>query len=237
MDKKAQAEQIKGQLLTKEQLMEKAADYKGIMINFKNNSLLVSEPFGTYELVGAFLAAMKEWRFTLTHRQDGVTTLSDDLEKDSYWNFKDKLLLNLCASFSVNEHNRGVVLLPCASGTFLSSIRHSSNFRIFRVVAKYDAKAHPLVGEMVAENGEVIVSWTQLKLGGIRSIPMLFEEFLYINGTGRQGIERLASSSVSPLEPNPVARGQEEYFLTEPYQPLLFKLWMTQLYDFKNSLP
>ena len=241
MDIKQVASKIKSQLLTKNNLLLKAAAIKKVVLSLDHNSLLISKPFVSYKLEGEFLDILKKNGFKLDYRTDGVITLSEE-NSEGYWNFYDKpnekseLRLDLCVVFGVYESERGVVLRSDTSGGYLSPAILRSHLKVFEAVAQYKVtKIHPLVKEIVAGQGKTVVSWKQLGLGGLRSVPALFDELTIQSGRRTSSLKDLARSSVSPFDPSPVDQ-EERLFLPETYQPLLFELWWEQLRDFKGDL-
>jgi hypothetical protein len=227
------------QLLNKEQLIAKATASLG----FEGTTPVL----GKYELNNDFLSALRAHGFEYGQRVDvdGIATLAGpqprkkDVIADSwYWNFKtrnDEQALTLELIPFLSESDRGVIFRPYARGTSISAKDPLVNFKVFEVVAKYDPKAHALVGKVVSGQGKITIYWIDIHLGGIRSLYTLFEEFR----GGNKAIGSLSHSPSSPFDPNPRRQyiyAPEDVFLPEPFQPALFQLWEDQLGEFQRSL-
>lgn len=241
--------EIKKELLSQKHLLKKAAAFKTLELTNEVTTTPVSQSIGCYELTDpGFVKALEQNGFKLTKRPDGIITLSDENPQvkisgcapSNYWNFlnnderKDPLQLTLHLAPFLNQRKRGVIFTPVVYGTFLSAVDRLPNSRIFKVVAKYDPGAH-LVVKTVADNDELVVNWTDVQLGGIRSLDVLFDEV-------RNDVEEfndLARSSISPFDPAPYPQDtqidQEKYYLPEKIQPLLFDVWQAQLDEFKEK--
>lgn len=233
------AAQIKEQLLSAQQLIEKAAVFLGL--GNKNEEVFSGyrlKPLCQYELTGEFLKALQTGGFEYKERPDGVITLSG--ESNKYWNFrrregeKDKLLLSLELLPNISEPDRGVVFTPMVFGTFLSPGEVSISLEVFRVVLKNNLEKHPLIHKVVAADGKLVVTWTNIQLGGIRSLQTLFEEFVNRN----KKINELRHNPLSPFDFQPhLCRDlTEPYYLPESIQPLILQLWRYQLENFVNAL-
>ena len=180
------ATQIKEQLLSTQQLIEKAAIFLGL----ENKKEEISsgfrlKPLGQYELTGKFLKALQRNGFEYIERPDGIITLSG--RPNQYWNFrrkddkKDKLLLSLELVPYISESDRGVVFTPMVLGTFFSAEETSISLKVFKIILENHLEKHPLIHDVVAADGKLVVTWANIKLGGIRSLQTLFEEFVNRN--------------------------------------------------------
>lgn len=242
----AMAKEIEGQMLSEETLIKKALASKSLELAqshpFRSNSVI------TYLLNGVFLEALEENSFELTERPDGIITLSDKLARQTgidylnYWNFrnregeKDELALALGVSASLSQRQRGIVLFPnVLGGTCLSAEAISSQKRVFEVAVRVFPTTPPIIHEIVKGGGEIVVSWTEMGMGGIRPIEGIFDEFRGEDNDNM--VKQLCRSGMSPFEPNPYSLITKDAFLPEPYQPLLFHIWTEQLKNFKNRIP
>lgn len=238
--------EIKNQLLPEENLLKRAADFNGLVLQGEIPHL-ASQSIGCYKLTDSkFVKALEQKGFKLTKRPDGVITLSDENPQveiqgyapSNYWNFrnddekKDPLHLTLHLAPVLKQSRRGIIFFPEARGTFLSPADRLPNSRIFKVVAEFDPKTHPLV-KAVADKDELLVSWTNTELGGIRTLRSLFDEFR----NTKEKLSDLAYSSTSPFDPIPYPSSNEEtYYAPENIQPLIFDVWQAQLDEFREQL-
>ncbi|MBI2021111.1 hypothetical protein HYS99_01190 [Candidatus Giovannonibacteria bacterium] len=139
-----------------------------------------------YALNDKLLAMLAERNIKRQDRPDcrnEIFTLVDENSQEkipgrassNYWNFKllegDKnkfdLRVTLYVGFGLNLEKRGIVFVPRAHGTFLSPADSLPNFRMFKALVESDADALAVAREL-ASDGSIVVSWTELGLGGIR---------------------------------------------------------------------
>lgn len=249
-----------GNSFTLRELLMKAALHCGLTIP-GNASKAYSEPIKTYELDNELLAFLAEQGIRRQPRDDDVFTLVDKNPQEktpgfspsNYWNFKRPegdgrkldLRITLKASFCENIQRRGIVLYPHASGTFVSPCDGLPNFRMFKALVEYgiekdtsdrfQIEAGLATARRLAESdGSIVVSWTELGLGGIRKITDLFREF----SRGREEIERLARDG-RVFDPPPYSlygNPGDKLFIIESAQPELFDTWREQLKEYRASL-
>jgi hypothetical protein len=127
-----------------------------------------------------------------------------------------------------------MVLVPLARGTFLSPCDALPNFRMFKALVDSDEGAPAVAKELVASDGSLVVTWTDLGLGGIRTMTNLFAEFAGSNDT----IQQLGRSG-QVFDPNPhqeYAQPGDELFIIEPAQPGVFAAWRAQLKQYRGRL-
>jgi len=227
--------QIRDKLIDSQDLVAMAFKFLGLEISQTLSPYSISNFFAKYEIDGGFREALKENNFVIKYRTDGIVTLSDKAS-DGYWNFdfkdgkgekRPKLTLSFGVAGFIGKAERGIVFKPNVVGTGVSPIDFYPQYRVFETVAKFDAEASQIIKDTVEGNGQLVVGWDKIKLGGIRSLDQLFKEF----AASKSGIESLAVSSVSPFNPSPSL-----IWLPEPNQPTLFKIWAEQLKSFRNSL-
>jgi hypothetical protein len=232
-------------------LLQRAAKHKGLPLQ-DSGQFARSESFCTHDLNEKRLKLLKEKGFELKSRPDchyETVTLVDNNPQVSrpgyaasnYWNFKRKEgseSFNLRISLSVNlricQTERGIILSPNASGTFLSPSDFLPNFRMFKALTESDAKALAVAKELAASEGEIIVTWTELGLGGMRSLRDLFDEF-----AGTNEMISMLSCNSDILDPVPHVDRQsddEKMWVCEPAQPRLFKTWRQQIKSYRDSL-
>lgn len=238
--------------LTLLDLLRKAAAHKGLRLH-EGASMAYSEPIKKYVLDEKLLAALAERNIRQQDRPDcrnEVFTLVDENPQENvsgwspsnYWNFKlgegkkreFDLRVTLSVGFGINFQKRGVVLASRASGSFLSAADHLPNFRMFKALVELDTDAPAVTKELAASNGTIVITWTELDLGGIRRLTDLFAEFAARNETiaqlGRNG---------SVFNPTPSPRYQQpggELFIPEPAQPKIFEAWRAQLNEYRSHL-
>lgn len=223
---------------TAHSLIEIAATQKGVR---KHEKAVYSEPIKEYTLDARLLAILAAKGIKQHPRTDGIFTLVDEnfqseSDASNYWNFKYSendarkfdLRMSLCVSLAISQNDRGIVLLPFAHGTFSSPVNLLVNFRMFKTLTESDDDAPLIAKELAASEGSVIISWTEIGLGGIRPLDGLFKEFI----AGNNNIDLLARR-MEVFSPNPYpGHGHEsasKLYIPEPAQPKLFATWRNQL--------
>lgn len=233
-------------------LLRRVATYKGLKF-WKGCANAQSEVFKYYSLDHETLALLARNGIRKQGRPDGVFTLVDENPQkevkgwapSNYWNFwpprdakpgqgKLDLRIGLSAGFCIKDRARGIILVPLAHGTCLSPSDHLPNFRMFKALTDNDPNAIFVAREIAASDGAIVVSWTELGLGGIRSISTLFAEFAGKN----EYVQRLGRVC-EVFDPLPYPCHQQpgdEVYVVEPAQPNLFEAWDQQLKDYRGKL-
>ncbi len=238
--------------LTLLDLFRKAAAHKGSKL-YEGASWVYSQPIKVYVLDDKLLGVLAERGIKPQARPDcnyEIFTLVDKNPQDkvpgwvpsNYWNFKllegDKrefdLRMTLSVDFGINIEKRGVVLVPKAYGSYVSAGARLPNFRMFKALVESDNDVPAVARELAASDGSVVVTWTELGLGGVRRLADLFSEFAGGNETviqlGRNG---------EVFDPAPSPRYQQpgdELFIPEPAQPKIFESWRAQLNGYRAQL-
>ncbi len=237
---------------TKLELLEKAAIYKGLKL-CEGGERANSEPIKEYALDDKLLTVLAEQGIKQQPRPDchnEIFTLVDKNPQENvpgwapsnYWNFKllegdgrkFNLRIFLGVGFGINIKKRGVVLCPRANGTFLSPADRVPNFRMFKALVESDEDAPIVAKELAESNGSIVVTWTDLGLGGIRRLSDLFIEF-----AGNNEMIKKISKNLEVFDPVPNPQYQQpgdELFVAEPAQPGVFKTWQAQLEEYRLSL-
>lgn len=233
-------------------LLRKAAAHKGLTLH-EGASKAYSEPIRVYELDGGLLAVLAERNIKRQDRPDcrnEIFTLVDENPQEkvpgwspsNYWNFKliegDKrkfdLRVTLSVGFGLNLEKRGIVLVPQAHGSYVSAADSLPNFRMFKALVENDEDAPAVAKELAASDGSIVVSWTELGLGGIRKLSHLFSEF----AARSEAVVQLGTNGeiFSPA-PNPrYQQPGDELFVAELAQPKLFQAWRAQLNEYRAHL-
>lgn len=238
--------------LTTLDLLWRVATHKGLKLH-EGASRAYSEPIKEYTLDEKLLAVLAERNIKRQNRPDcrnEIFTLVDENPQEKvpgwspsdYWNFKlmegDKrgfnLRVTLSVGFGFNFEKRGVVLVPQARGTFFSAADRLPNFRMFKALVENDPDAPAVAKELAASDGTLVVTWTEIGLGGIRGLADLFMEFTARNETvaqlGRDG-------KVFDPAPNPrYQQLSDELFIPEPAQPKIIETWRAQLNEYRSHL-
>lgn len=238
--------------LTLLNLLRKAAAHKGLKLH-EGASSARSEPIKEYVLDERLLAVLAERGIKRQYRPDcrnEIFTLVDENPQkkvpgwttSNYWNFNlvegDKrafdLRMTLSVGFGINFEKRGVVFVPQAHGSFVSAADQLPNFRMFKSLVENDPDAPAVAKELAASDGTLVVTWTELGLGGIRRLADLFVEFAARNETvaqlGRNG-------DVFDPAPNPrYQQPGDELFIPEPAQPKIVETWRAQLNEYRSHL-
>ncbi len=232
-------------------LIRKAAIKEGLRLN-EDALKAYSGPIAVYTLDQKLLDFLKERGIKRQHRPDcdnKVFTLVDENPQNplpgygssNNWDFeitKEKtfiLRITLFVGFGLNIEKRGIVLMPQAMGTSLSPSDHLPNFRMFKALVEWDNL--PCQGAQKiakSEEGNTVVTWTELGLGGIRRISNLFSEFV-----GRNTIVRDIADKQEVFVPFPhpkLRNPGDEQFVVEPAQPKVFATWRKQLENYRSCL-
>lgn len=240
--------------LTLNELFRKASEKKGLKF-WEGTTSTVTKPFKTYKLSSERLDYLSRLGIKRQDRPDcrnEIFTLVDGNPQvpvpgfvpSNYWNFKEidgkkgifDLTISLQFKLRLGTKERGIVFIPQAHGTFVSAGDPLPNFRMFKALVEQDASAPAVAREIAKSEGQVVVSWTEMGLGGIRSLRSLFEEF----AKGKQSIMNLGTSS-RVFNPAPFFQFQtqkdgDEVFITEKAQPKLFAAWRTQIKEYRAEL-
>lgn len=237
-------------ILTKLELFQKAAMHRSLELE-EGTSEAYSKPIRVYILEKRLLAILKEQGIKQQDRpdcQNEILTLVDKNPQEkipgytssNYWNFKllegDEHRFDLCVSLSISFsiEKRGVVFWPQAHGPFLSAADRLPNFRMFKALVESDDEASAIAKELVASDGNIVVTWTDLGLDGIRRLSDLFDEF----AGGNDEIMRLGRNQ-EVLNPVPYPRHQQpgdRLFVTEPAQSKIIQAWQEQLKKYSACL-
>ncbi len=226
-------------------LIEKAARHKGLTL-VADQLVPRSAPIKRYQLTKRQLAALSDRGIKRQFRpdcRDEIFTLVDEnpQEKipgfavDNFWNFKlvaaggshFDLGIRLQVEFSICLKKRGIVFTPRAYGTFLSPVSGLPHFRMFQALVESDSRALSVAKEIAHSNGNILVGWTELGLGGIRHCIDLFAEF-----AGQNEEVRELGRSGKVFGPDPSA----DWYISEPVQSSLFETWEFQLENYRARL-
>lgn len=233
-------------------LLGKAAAHKGLKL-CEGASEACSKPIKAYELDDRLLAALAEQGIKRQARpdcHDTIFTLVDKnpqekvpgWEPSNFWNFRwlggDENKFDLCVSLSVgfgmDTENRGIVFVPQARGSYVSAAGQLPNFRMFKALVESDEDAPLAAKELAASDGSLMVTWTELGLGGIRKLRDLFAEF-----AGRNELITQLDRDDQVFDPIPNPRHQrpgDELFIAEPAQPRVIQAWQRQLSGYHDRL-
>jgi hypothetical protein len=181
---------------------------------------------------------------------DGVYTLVDNNPQEkipgfvpsNYWNFgkrKDndqkfdlRLFLGIKLELSIKE--RGIIFFPAVFATICSADSRLSNRWAFEALVEDDDASLPDVAKQLArsQEGRVVVSWTDLGLGGLR---MMIDLFLEV-AKHKENVFALGQAKKSIFDPAPIDHTGEGLFVAEIIQPSIFKTWERQLKEYRESL-
>ena len=238
-------------VFTRFKILQRAAVHKGLILP-ESASDAYSEPLKVYNLDDKLLAVLAERGIKRQARPKylgDVFTLADENPRENipgcqptnYWNFRLQddgvhfdLRVSVFVSFVISTEKRGVIFWPQAHSSFLSAGDQLSNFRMFKALVESDDDPSAVAKEIAASDGSIVVSWTDLGLGGLRGLDVLFAEFAKGNATVmRLGGDRGIFAPV----PNPDHQQPgDKLFVTEPAQPGVFETWRSQLKDYRDRL-
>lgn len=232
-------------------LFRKAAAFKGTIFQERNYTgalaIYRSEPIKVYELTYRLITLLSTHGIDRKIRENGTLASLVDTNPypstpgwahSNYWNFllpiHEKYPMTLSVNLSLSIKRRGIVFEPRASGPFVSAEDRLPNFRMFKILTDGDRHASSLAKELARSDGSIVVSWTELSLGGIRKLTDLFAEF----AQGNKDVEDLGQYDrvFNPKVYGDSQRPLNEIFITEPAQPRLFELWQTQLTRYRDRL-
>lgn len=232
-------------------LLQRAAQHKGMRLQGGTSQRIISEPLRTYDLDDVTLAALAAVGIRRQPRPDcrDLFTLIDENPQvevpgwapSCYWNFKRDggdgafdLRISLEVELAISAEQRGVVLTPRALGTFVSPCDHLPNERMFHALVERDPDAPPVARELAANDGHIVVHWSDLGLGGIRSLHELFQEF-----AGRAPAVLCLGSSAEIFDPVAHPRWQvplDALYVIEAAQPRVIQTWREQLGAYRARL-
>lgn len=237
-----------------------AASFKGLEYRESGDPIhpekhAVSKTIKEYALDDTTLDALSKLGFKkIVEEQYGMMSLMDQNPQDprdysegfvpsNNWNFKRRAegedrsfdaRINLHVDFSIDMARRGVVLHPQAMGTSVSPADRGPNLRMFRALTRMDPDAPKIAKEIAESNGSIMVTWSDLGLGGLRNLSRLFDEFVNGNETIR------SMTKLNIFDPSPdLYQGRHRgdlIYITEPGQPLLFEEWKRQLKNVRARL-
>ncbi len=237
------------------ELFNLAAAHKGLKVQ-EGASRAYSEPFAKVALDEKLLEFLAARNIKRQPRPDApdIFTLVDNNHQvkipgynpSNYWNFKCtegasqrfQLSVELAVGFSFSPQERGFQLWPMAHGSSLSPCDKLPNFRMFKTIVESGAGDFPPVAREIAhvseEVGYIVVSWTDLGLGGIKNTRGLFAEFV----SGNQAVEQIARrGEVFHPPPHPQHQSPgDELFIVESAQPSVLRTWCTQLAEYRAAL-
>lgn len=238
-------------------LIGRAAELRGLTLfgEPRRNTFCLefdSKPVGTFKLDKDFIVTLGKHRFSfgpgtkLPHNEmvylaGHSNQRGSEVFESDCWAWKKtetnhQLTVNFC--LSVAEGKRGVVCVPHVWGNCSGGACHRPTIhRFVKVVAEHFSDAHSLIREATNTDFQSVIRWGDIGLGGIKSIGGLFDELYGRN----EKVTKLASSSLSPFNPNPNPRKSsfevtDRLFTVEADQPKLFRQWREQLQAFKTSL-
>jgi len=231
-------------------LLRKAGENKELKLEKESESDAYSNTIATYTLDRKLLNFLAERNIKQQPRPDDIFTLSDENWQEkvpgwhpsNYWNFKKvdgknefDLHLDLVAGINLaRSEDRGIRLHTKVHGSLLSPSDRLPNFRVFKALVESGVQEVPLVAkELVDNEGFLIVSWTELGLGGIRKMSSLFFEVF----PDKKELHAIANQGrVFNPPPFRQSMGDPEIFIAEPAQPKVIKAWHEQIKKYSESL-
>jgi hypothetical protein len=234
---------------TESDLFMRAATLKGLeMQNVGSRSQKLKE----YKVGLPVLAKLAEENIVRRVRpeRDETYALVDDNPQDSMpeytpsnsWNFsrsnnkkkKFDLRLSLSIELQLSIRERGIIFFPTVSATLRSPSSRLSNRWAFNALVDYDDSNLPDIAKQLAvsQEGRILVSWTEMGLGGLRQMIDLFLEV----AKHKEDVFALGQAKESIFYPAPIAHKGDSLFVAETIQPSIFKAWEKQLKKYRESL-
>jgi hypothetical protein len=232
--------------LTETQVVNKAAEVHGLIIERKHGSCWETADIGEYPLNTDFLSVLEKIHFTFERDKErpnnGMKYLSGrshqtgEIFESDCWAFKtteENPHITVSFHLVIGEHERGVIAMPSIWGNCEGGACHRPTIdKLAIAVASHFDSTHALLKRMTNRSHPVI-QWREMGLGGLRSISTLFDERFGRN----KMVCSLSMWHNSPFSPGPsVPMGQESYFVPEHLQSSLIRQWVEQLEEFKDSL-
>ncbi len=234
-------------------LYKKASEHKGLKFSEGSGSIIQTHTIVTYVLDKKLLDLLAERGIKKQPRSDDVFTLVDEnwqeksvggFHETEYWNFKTKegekhleLEVGLAVTMALVEEDRGIRFYPATRSTLVSPGSGLSHFRMFKTLVESGTKeVLPVVRELAQSEGHIVVSWTDLGLGGIRSFHSVYQEFF---GENKAICDLAMQSHGRVFDPDPyqpLSSKKDKMFIAEPAQPRVIKGWKEQLRKYKQSL-
>lgn len=231
-------------------LLRKAAEFKGLKLAKESESDAYTEPIATYKLNRKLLGILAEHNIKNHPRPDDIFTLLDEnwqeqvpgWDPSNYWNFKRiegknefDLKMTLVASVNLASYeDRGIRLHTKVLSSFLSASDRLPNFRVFKALVESGTQEVPSVAhELIAGEGTLVVSWSDIGLGGLRNMSQLFFEVF----RGNNELNMIAHRG-GVFNPPPHGRGigDPQIFVAEPAQPKVIRVWREQIKKYSASL-
>ena len=233
-------------------LLRKAAAHKGLKFE-ENVSRVCTEPFKTYVLDDELMRALADRDIVRKHSEHPLNLWAigdrkyqqgdSTMQHAHWWRFgflKDKpterdFRLQLLVALEFNQTKRSIVFHPEVSATLAHPANQYLNCRMWNVLVEIDKDSSSVAKELAA-GGEagLLVTWTDMGLGGIRSFENLFDEF----ADGKQTLCDLAQSR-EVFFPLPYARYEspgDEIFVVENMHHIVFDTWERQRYEYIRRL-
>lgn len=210
-----------------------------------------SEIVGTFKLSKEFLATLKKYGVTFEPGDDELRKdmiylcghshqPNAEIWESDCWAWKQgKVRYELTVNFrvSADESKRGVVCLPHIWGNCSGGACHQPTInKVVAAIAEHFPDAHRLIKEAPDSDFKPVIPWSEIGVGGVKSIWKLFYELFAEN----KRVKDLARSHLSPFDPNPHQQKnwgepKDELFVPEMDQTKLFRQWKEQLEKFKES--
>lgn len=238
------------ELFTLRALLDKAAELKGIKVLSVSHSGATTESIAELAPDDAMLRHLRK-QGILYEENDSMCYLRDTnpqpppphgFASSDGWSFKRKeggggfdFALKLHVGMRQVAVERGILLWPVVYGTCASACDSLPNHRLFKALVEGPGATVPDVARELAQSeGIISVTWTELGLGGLRSIRALFDEFIQ----RKQELWELGLTH-KVFDPKPLQtfeKPDHDPFLIESAQPRLFRLWKSQVDAYRSRL-
>ncbi len=199
---------------------------------------ICSEQICSYGLTPDLIARLRENGLTVMEGPNRIIIISGRSE----WRFKkgkEQLTLHLVPYF--DEKEMRIFFYPSVAGPYIFPDQKAPGLAIFEAVAMSHPKEHPLIDEMVAKKGALVVTMADIQMEGIKAIWKLFVEFT----RGNNNIVLLALSNMSPFSPEPYHHPKphelrpvekKRLWVPKPAQLPILNRWRKQLEKFQENL-
>lgn len=232
-------------------LLRKAAEAKGAKL-LEGANRAYTEPLATIIVDDDIAQKLEAAGIKRQPRPDGrgtIFTLVDigpqhhtpGWSPSNFWNvLRDDpsqpfdMRFELSAALNINEAERGIVFSPLVHCKGVSASDPLPRLRMFKALSECIDEAPTIVRELAASEVIVVLHWTDLGLGGIRSVSTLFNEFCGKNNKLKEFASRERLFQPDPYPPH--GQPADELYVAEPFQPALFKTWREQLHGFSAQI-
>ena len=227
--------------------MELAANFKGLAVREDDGGCRYhSDPIKTYVLGDDELFFLNQQGIVdggYPGEKKHHILIDTNASEGARWSFQRcktkkqefNLSVELWVGIEIDIKKRGVVFWPRAASSFISPAERFPQFRMFKALVDSDKNALVVAKEIAESDGSIIITWSELGLGGIRKLSSLFHEFAGGNDLVRD-LARRVSGIFTPAPSQQFQQPSQEMYIAEPAQAVVFENWRKQLKSYRARL-